>query len=117
MQTITFTEMENKEHFKTDNIVNSTNSVDLVSTFHASKCITMTLKGNNLLTTGAFIFIDATLGLGRRAAERLRLGGYYRITTVNQTFSPSGWTTDVAARCEIDSLNLANKLRKEEGTG
>ena len=117
LQTITFTEMENKEQLN-HNIVNSTNrAVDLVSTFAMPQDVTMTLKGNNLLTTGAFIFIDATLGLGRRAAERLRLGGYYRITTVNQTFSPSGWTTDVAARCEIDSLNLANRIRKQEGTG
>ena len=117
LQTITFTEMENKEQLN-HNIVNSTNrSVDLVSTFAMPQDITMTLKGNNLLTTGAFIFVDATLGLGRRAAERLRLGGYYRITTVNQTFSPAGWTTDVAARCEIDSLNLANRIRKQEGTG
>ena len=106
--------MENKEQLN-HNIVNSTNrAVDLVSTFAMPQDITMTLKGNNLLATGAFIFIDATLGLGRRVAERLRLGGYYRITTVNQTFSPSGWTTDVAARCEIDSLNIANRIRKDE---
>ena len=114
LQTITFTEMTNK-HFKTEKMVSTTtNSTDIASATVLPQNVNMTLKGNNLLNTGAFIFVDATLGLGRRAAERLRLGGYYRVVTINQTFSPAGWTTDIGCKVELDSLNLANKLRKEE---
>ena len=87
---------------------------DLVSGLALPQDITMSLKGNNLLTTGALIYIDATFGLGRRVAERLRLGGYYRVITVNQSFTPAGWTTEVSAICEIDSGNVRKRINKRD---
>ena len=38
------------------------------------------------------------MGLGREVADQLRLGGYYRVTTVQQSFTAQGWTTDVACQ-------------------
>ena len=42
---------------------------------------------------------------------------YFVIKKVDHSVSAAGWTTDIGCKVELDSLNLANKLRKEEGTG
>lgn len=114
LQTISFTEMEN-EHLKTHLLMNARDKGgDLISGLALPQDITMSLKGNNLLTTGALIYVDATFGLGRRVAERLRLGGYYRVITVNQSFTPAGWTTEVSAICELDSGNVRKRINKRD---
>ena len=69
-------------------------------------------SGVNLLKTGAMIYVDVTFGLGRKVAERLRLGGYYDITTINQSFSPAGWTTEVSAKCTLDARNIRNSINR-----
>ena len=112
LQTISFTEMEN-EHHKTHLMMSSLDKGgDLVSGLALPQNVTMSLKGSNLLTTGAYIYVDATFGLGRAVAERLRLGGYYRVITVNQSFTPQGWTTEVAAICELDSGNIRKNINR-----
>ena len=79
LQTITFTEMENKQAVN-ENFVNSTNrAVDLVSTFVQPQDVTMTLKGNNLLATGAFIFIDATAAHFQKVLTLVHFGGPLRL--------------------------------------
>ena len=104
--------MEN-EHHKTHLMMSSLDKGgDLVSGLALPQNVTMSLKGSNLLTTGAYIYVDATFGLGRAVAERLRLGGYYRVITVNQSFTPQGWTTEVAAICELDSGNIRKKINR-----
>ena len=95
---INFTEMTN-QHYATHQIMNArSKATDIVEELAMPQDVTMTLKGNNLLNTNNMIYVNATLGLGREVADQLRLGGYYRVHTVQQSFSAQGWTTDVAAK-------------------
>ena len=112
LQSIQFTEMDN-QHLATENILNAANkSTSMLENQIMPQNVTMSLKGNNLLATNSQIYIDVTFGLGRKVAERLRLGGYYRITSINQSFSPAGWTTEVSAICTLDSRNIRNSINR-----
>jgi hypothetical protein len=51
------------------------------------------LFGNSLFQNGQLIYINAELGLGRDAARRLKLGGYYRIYKVQNSIRPGSYET------------------------
>ena len=59
-----------------------------------------TLFGNALFQNGQLIYINAELGLGRRAAEALKLGGYYRIYRVNSEIGVGSYETTI--ECKYD---------------
>ena len=105
LQTINFTEMDN-QHYKTHLITSArSKSTSIAEELALPQNVTMTLKGNNLLATNTLIYVNATLGLGREVADQLRLGGYYRVTTVQQSFNAQGWTTDVAAKWQQKAVD------------
>ncbi len=53
------------------------------------------LFGNSLFQNGQLVYINAELGLGKQAANALRLGGYYRIYRVENSISMSGYETSL----------------------
>ncbi len=53
------------------------------------------LFGNSLFQNGQLVYINAELGLGKQAANALRLGGYYRIYRVENSISMSGYETSI----------------------
>ena len=58
------------------------------------------LFGNSLFQNGQLVFINAELGLGRQAAETLKLGGYYRIYRVDNSISVGSYETVI--ECKYD---------------
>ena len=81
-----------------------------MNNYHNPVLLRESVKGLNINNEG--IYVDVTFGLGRKVAERLRLGGYYDITTINQSFSPAGWTTEVSAKCTLDARNIRNSINR-----
>jgi hypothetical protein len=53
------------------------------------------LFGNSLFQNGQLVYINAELGLGKQAANALRLGGYYRIYRVENSITLSGYETSL----------------------
>ena len=54
---------------------------------------TLTLVGNPLFQNGQLVYVNAELGLGKSAANALRLGGYYRIYRVDSTIGVGSYET------------------------
>lgn len=58
------------------------------------------LFGNALFQNGQLVYINAELGLGRRAADVLKLGGYYRIYRVDNSIGVGSYETTI--ECKYD---------------
>ena len=55
----------------------------------------ITMYGNNLFKNGQMVYINADLGFGTAVADRLGLGGYYRVVRSQHNISSAGYETTI----------------------
>ena len=78
--------------------------------------VDMTMVGNSLLRPGMLFYINPTLtGMGdprnfNSTARSLGLGGYYLTTSVSNTMSDKGWTTNITGKWQSSGNTGAEKL-------
>jgi len=60
----------------------------------------VTLVGNNLFQNGQLVYIDASLGLGDAIAQKLKIGGYYRVVKSTNHLRAGRWDTSITCMYE-----------------
>ena len=71
--------------------------------------VSIRMVGNALLRNGSMIYVNADYGVGRRVADSLKLGGYYRVYKSTNTIKPGLFETTVDCIFERPRLNPAPK--------
>ncbi len=70
------------------------------------------MVGNNYFRHGQIIYINADMGLGRKVADDLKIGGYYMVTKVSNTLDSSGWSTSLNCIWQSERDGDASRGRK-----
>ena len=101
-----FSQQEN-QHLHSQNVAAAASGGDPMGPLALPQDCQLQLVGNSLFRPGQYIYINADLALTREKADALKLGGYYRVTSVSNTISPSGFTTDL--KCIWESKPSAKR--------
>jgi hypothetical protein len=73
--------------------------------------VSLRMVGNALLRNGSMIYVNADYGVGRRVADSLKLGGYYRVYKSVNTIKPGLFETTVECIFERPRINPAPKKK------
>lgn len=106
VKSFSFSQQEN-QHLHSQNVAAAAAGSDPMGPLALPQDCSLTLVGNSLFRPGQYIYINADLALTREKADALKLGGYYRVASVSNTITSSGFTTDV--KCIWESKPAAKK--------